>query len=235
MHNPFWCKYFGIKIENVKKYNTRLLKRFDIINKFSEHELNLISIYIGTKPMQNFNLADIQTYLTTGQITYDRIDNTSKIIKKTAKQIYSIVKKTLSAKEERYNLFINELSALITRHQKTIMYNLYRCMDIGYDSNTINTFSSWSMIPLPGFCETGGIVHLYKLTGGCKGLYIEINEISETWPDFYNYEVILAPGVEFVEYKTETINKISYAYIYGKKYDDETDADVIIIHYIKLR
>jgi hypothetical protein len=41
--------------------------------------------------------------------------------------------------------------------------------------------------------------------------------------------------VEFIEYKTETINKISNAYIYGKKYDDETDADVIIVHYIKMR
>ena len=102
----------------------------------------------------------------------------------------------------------------------------------GHSSNTINTFSSWSMIPLPGFCETSGIVHLYKLTGGCKGLY---NGINEKWPDFYNYEVILAPVAEFIEYKTETINKISYAYIYGKKYNNETDADVIIIHYIKLR
>jgi hypothetical protein len=56
MHNHFWYKYFGIKIENVKKYNTRLLKRFDIINKFSEHELNLISTYIGANTTQNFNL-----------------------------------------------------------------------------------------------------------------------------------------------------------------------------------
>ena len=263
MHNPTLIKYFGIKIENIKKYHINLTKRFDIIGTFSEHEINLIATYTGAGPAlltglglgtgtgtgpglgtghdteseKNNNvkisLADIQTYMKDGTITLSYGDKLYKLYGKTAKQICSSVKKMTSIKEEPYKKFIKEMTEMIVHRRKHIVYNLYRCMDIMYTNNTIETFSSWSMIPLPPFCENAGIIHLYKLTGGCNGVYIELD--TDKPYDYHQYEVILAPGAKFIEYKTETIDNLSNDYIYSKNYNKETDTNIITVHYIRMQ
>ena len=98
-----------------------------------------------------------------------------------------------------------------------------------YTNNIIKTFSSWSLIPLHTFCNVNKSFHLYKLTGGCRGL----NECNTGWLSTYEYEVILVPGTKFIEYKTQTLNNLSNDYIY-KKYVMSNIANIITIHYIKI-
>jgi hypothetical protein len=218
----------------IKEYNNKLIKRFDILNKFSTNEIDILTRYIGpgsrNKP---YNFFDIQQYLIDGRV-FVTPSNSYNPNYKTAEEVCSDVKRILNNKEDLIKKYIMDMNDIVITRQLHIRYNLYRCMDISYVGNTINTFSSWSLIPLQSFCETGKDVHIYQITGGCKGLYIEINEKNDKWMSRYEYEVILPPGVQFIPIKTETINMLSNSYIYDKSHNTKSTNSVITVHYIKI-
>ena len=236
IHKPLLFSFFDINMEKIKEHNNKLIKRFDILNKFSTNEIDILARYIGPgSHMKSFNFFDIQQYLIDGRV-FATPSNSYDPNYKTAEEICSEVKLMLKVKEDLIKKYIMDMTTLIITRQLHIKYNLYRCMDISYVGNTINTFSSWSLIPLHQFCATGTDIHLYQITGGCKGLYIEINEKNDKWMLQYEYEVILPPGVQFIPIKTETINVLSDAYIYDKSHNDNRfKSSVITVHYIKIK
>ena len=233
IHKPFLFSFFGINMAKIKEYNNKLIKRFDILNKFSTNEIDMLTRYIGTAKGP-FNLFDIQQYLIDGKVMIS-YSNKYDPFYKTAEEVCSDVKRILNNKEDLIKKYIMDMNDILITRQLHIKYNLYRCMNISYVGNTINTFSSWSLIPLQSFCETGKDVYIYQITGGCKGLYIEINEKNDKWMSRYEYEVILPPGVQFIPIKTETINVLSNSYIYDKSHNTKSTNSVITVHYIKIR
>jgi hypothetical protein len=56
-------------MEKIKEHNNKLIKRFDILNKFSTNEIDMLTKYIGpgsrNKP---YNFFDIQQYLIDGRV-----------------------------------------------------------------------------------------------------------------------------------------------------------------------
>jgi hypothetical protein len=143
----------------IKEHNNKLIKRFDILNKFSTNEIDILSRYIGTAK-GTFNLFDIQQYLIDGKVMIS-YSNKYDPFYKTAEEVCSDVKRILNNKENLIKKYIMDMTNIVITRQLHIRYNLYRCMDISYVGNTINTFSSWSLIPLQFFCETGKDVHIY--------------------------------------------------------------------------
>jgi hypothetical protein len=176
------------------------------IKKFKTKELEVLLIYVDIICKEIFRLADVQQFLIDGSITNITRINLLNIISgfnenEPIPDIMQLVDKYLQEKRNSIMGFISRMDKLLKDRSIMINTTLYRCMKQIYKNNEITTYSSWSLLPIPFFCDKTNIIYVMRYNN--RGLYIENDDKIKLKTDYVfnederEYEVILPRGLKF--------------------------------------
>jgi hypothetical protein len=189
-------------IEIFKLHKT--LAKKQNIKKFKSSELEILLIYVDIIHTEIFRLADVQHFLIDGITNITRInllDIAVYIKTEPIPDIIPLLDKYLQEKRNRIMGFITRMDKLLKDRSIMINTTLYRCMQQMYKNNEIKTYSSWSLLPIPFFCDNTNIIYVMRYNN--RGLYTENDDkIKLKTDNVFNeddreYEVILPRGLKF--------------------------------------
>ena len=189
-------------IEIFKLHKT--LAKKQNIKKFKSSELEILLIYVDMIHTEIFRLADVQHFLIDGTTNITGINLlviADYIKNEPIPDIIPLLDKYLQEKRNRIMGFITRMDKLLKDRSIMINTTLYRCMQQMYKNNEIKTYSSWSLLPIPFFCDNTNIIYVMRYNN--RGLYTENDDkIKLKTDNVFNeddreYEVILPRGLKF--------------------------------------
>jgi hypothetical protein len=250
-------KIFKIDINKVKEKNKELIKK-NFMDKLNTKQKKVLNFYKGPEKYMNedglYGYIDITQYLTSeskfGKIHVQQIkdyvlryqinsDITCLYMYNIGYDFNNILKEIQKNRINAVVKYIKIFDKMFSKGIKTDA-TIYRMMSTPFNGNIIKNITSWSLIPIEGFCNSPEC-HLYvtKLTNNIKVIYMENNSKDKnlkTFQEFgiYEYEFILPRNIEFVEEKVIKLKIPNGSFVLKSEENKESKETKIIVHYINI-